>query len=154
MIFVIIIYCITNCYLFKAATACAFYLLGRATLENGSKRNSAVNNNGTEIRITTNPLNANYCEPEDCLATSFSNPTHIELPSRSTERGTPERQVDSRTYCKNKKGGGADANSNSINDDLQIWYVQLCLVTIRTMNNERKTLLIKSTKLLSLKLYA
>ncbi|KAL3270215.1 hypothetical protein HHI36_009271 [Cryptolaemus montrouzieri] len=54
--------------------------LGRSTVDS-SNRNSSVQNAAAEIRITTNPLNANYCEPDDSLATSFSNPTHIELPS-------------------------------------------------------------------------
>lgn len=94
-------------------------------MEHGSKRSSTVvNNNPSEIRITANPLNANYCEPDDSLATSFSNPTHIELPSRSGESTSTGHQVDSATYCKSKKGGG-NSNSNPINDDdLQIWYVR------------------------------
>ncbi|XP_017768079.1 PREDICTED: transmembrane protein 132D isoform X2 [Nicrophorus vespilloides] len=76
--------------------------LGRATLEPSSNRNSAViNNNTNEMRITTNPLNMNYCDPDDCVATSFSNPTHIELPSKPAE----SRIVDSSTYCKSKAGG-------------------------------------------------
>lgn len=84
--------------------------LGRATLDT-SNRNSTVtaNNNApnaansNEMRITTNPLNMNYCDPEDCLATSFSNPSHIELPSRSSDV-TSGRAIDSGTYCKNKVG--------------------------------------------------
>lgn len=81
-----------------------------------------LNNNATEMRITANPLNANYCEPEDCLATSFSNPTHIELPSKSPETSTnANRPVDSATYCKSKNTY-ADSNSSVVNtDEMQIW---------------------------------
>lgn len=101
------------------------YILGRATLEYGSKRSSAVlNNNANEMRITANPLNANYCEPEDCLATSFSNPTHIELPSRPPEAPTNvNHPVDSATYSKSKSTVAIlENNSNEIDDDeVQIW---------------------------------
>uniref|UniRef100_A0A1Y1MMI2 Transmembrane protein 132E n=1 Tax=Photinus pyralis TaxID=7054 RepID=A0A1Y1MMI2_PHOPY len=94
--------------------------LGRATLEHTSNRSSTVNNNPPEIRITTNPLNMNYCDPEDCVPSSFSNPTHIELPSSSAVPPTNASQVDSSTYCKSKPGGGI-ANSNTTNDELDIW---------------------------------
>ncbi|XP_074036217.1 transmembrane protein 132C dtn isoform X2 [Leptinotarsa decemlineata] len=69
--------------------------LGRATID-PSIRNSTVNNNPPDMRIITNPLNMNYCEPEDSLATSFSNPTHIELPSRSDLNSN--KAIDSSTY--------------------------------------------------------
>lgn len=112
--------------------------LGRATLDN-SNRNSVVNKTGTaEMRITANPLNMNYCEPEDCLATSFSNPSHIELPSRSNVRTPGEgcsnnnnnsivnqrSDIDSSTYCKGKVGAGGGNNKfdTNVDDDVQVWY--------------------------------
>ncbi|XP_060527695.1 transmembrane protein 132C isoform X1 [Cylas formicarius] len=81
--------------------------LGRATMDTTSNRNSTVvsNNNGTDIRIITNPLNTNYCDPDDCLATSFSNPSHIDLPSRSEGNMADvnsNQAIDSRTYCRSK----------------------------------------------------
>ncbi|KAK4874990.1 hypothetical protein RN001_011412 [Aquatica leii] len=93
--------------------------LGRATLEHNSNRSSTVNNNPPEIRITTNPLNMNYCDPDDCVPSSFSNPTHIELPS-STAVDNNVHQVDSSTYCKSKPGGGI-VNVNNTNDDVDVW---------------------------------
>ncbi|KRT83247.1 hypothetical protein AMK59_4704, partial [Oryctes borbonicus] len=93
--------------------------LGRATLDH-SNRNSTVNNNTTEMRITTNPLNMNYCEPEDCVVTSFSNPTHIELPSRPAENPPPKPVIDSSTYCKSKSGRNP-SSSNTSTDELEIW---------------------------------
>ncbi|KAL1489325.1 hypothetical protein ABEB36_014243 [Hypothenemus hampei] len=67
--------------------------LGRATTDPPSNRNSSHN---PDMRIIANPLNANYVEPDDSLATSFTNPHHIQLPS-----------VDSTTYSRgNKKVGG------------------------------------------------
>lgn len=96
-----------------------FWYLGRATLEHTSNRSSTVNNNPPEMRITTNPLNMNYCEPDDCVPSSFSNPCHIELPSSSVvENG--DRQVDSTTYCKSKPGGGI-VNANTTNDEVDVW---------------------------------
>ncbi|KAJ0180432.1 hypothetical protein K1T71_003836 [Dendrolimus kikuchii] len=85
--------------------------LGRATIErNGSRqpanRNSAQppDNGNQEIRITANPLNHNYADPEDAIrdngnvmVTSFDNPNSIELPSQNERR---ERVIDSTTYCK------------------------------------------------------
>ncbi|KAG5868104.1 hypothetical protein JTB14_034634 [Gonioctena quinquepunctata] len=91
--------------------------LGRATLD-PSIRTSVVNNNPPDMRIITNPLNTNYCEPEDSLAMSFSNPTHIDLPSRSDLNSN--RPIDSSTYCKSKGGGGI-TNANDNKDDLQVW---------------------------------
>lgn len=76
------------------------------------------------MRITTNPLNANYCEPEDSLATSFSNPTHIELPSRSSEVPlNTNHSVDSATYSKSRSTVVLpENNSNAVNnDEVQIW---------------------------------
>lgn len=93
--------------------------LGRATIDS-SNRNSVINNNQPDMRIITNPLNINYVEPEDCLATSFSNPSHIELPSK--EDINSNRAIDSSTYCKSKVGGGIN-NANDNNDELQVWYV-------------------------------
>ncbi|GBP71122.1 Transmembrane protein 132B [Eumeta japonica] len=84
--------------------------LGRATIErNGNRqlaRNSAQPDNGNhEMRITANPLNYNYVDPEDAIrdngnvmVTSFDNPNSIELPSQS--EGRRERPIDSTTYCK------------------------------------------------------
>lgn len=104
---------------------------GRATLESGSNRNSRIDNNngGTgggphKIRITANPLSMNYCEPEDCVPSSFSNPTHIELPSDSAEPA-PVSHVDSATYCKSKApdGSATNNNSNANNDEIDVWYV-------------------------------
>lgn len=106
--------------------------LGRATLDSSNRNSTATNNNSNEMRITTNPLNMNYCDPDDCLATSFSNPSHIELPSgrvqpttttNSTADINSNRQIDSSTYCKSKVGGGTNIIDN--NDDLQVWYVDL-----------------------------
>lgn len=74
------------------------------------------------MRITTNPLNMNYCEPEDCVVTSFSNPTHIELPSKPVENIAPKPVIDSSTYCKSK--GGRNPNANTSTDELEIWYVR------------------------------
>ncbi|KAK9878658.1 hypothetical protein WA026_023108 [Henosepilachna vigintioctopunctata] len=73
--------------------------LGRSTADS-SNRNSTAHPAVGEMRITTNPLNANYCEPDDSLATSFSNPNHIELPSSNSRR-----TIDSTTYCRSKAGG-------------------------------------------------
>nr|XP_022906136.1 transmembrane protein 132E [Onthophagus taurus] len=92
--------------------------LGRATLDH-SNRNSTVNNNTSEIRITANPLNLNYVEPEDCVVTSFSNPTHIELPSRSDLAQKP--LVDTSTYCKNKPGVSEIPETLDDEEDLEIW---------------------------------
>ncbi|KAJ2952848.1 hypothetical protein O0L34_g7213 [Tuta absoluta] len=82
--------------------------LGRATIErNGSRqpanRNSTQPDNGNvEMRITNNPLNYNYVDPEDAIkdngnvmVTSFDNPNSIELPSQNDRR-----VIDSATYCK------------------------------------------------------
>ncbi|XP_068629568.1 transmembrane protein 132E isoform X2 [Battus philenor] len=87
--------------------------LGRATIErNGNRqlanRNSAQptdkSNNNQEMRITSNPLNYNYVDPEDAIrdngnvmVTSFDNPNSIELPSQNEKK---ERVIDSTTYCK------------------------------------------------------
>nr|XP_015840223.1 PREDICTED: transmembrane protein 132B [Tribolium castaneum] len=88
--------------------------LGRATLDSSNRNSSVANTNGNEMRITANPLNLNYCDPDDCLATSFSNPSHIELPSSSQADINSNRPIDSNTYCKSKSGG-------SNNEDLQVW---------------------------------
>ncbi|XP_039747216.1 transmembrane protein 132E [Pararge aegeria] len=87
--------------------------LGRATIErNGTRhpvnRNSAQpadnGNNNQEMRITANPLNYNYVDPDDAIrdngnvmVTSFDNPNSIELPSQNEKR---ERVIDTTTYCK------------------------------------------------------
>ncbi|XP_049867014.1 transmembrane protein 132E isoform X2 [Pectinophora gossypiella] len=80
--------------------------LGRATIErNGNRhpanRNSTQPDNGNEMRITANPLNYNYVDPDDAIrengnvmVTSFDNPNSIELPSQN------DRRIDSTTYCK------------------------------------------------------
>ncbi|CAH1154164.1 unnamed protein product [Phaedon cochleariae] len=105
--------------------------LGRATVDhahrnsahstNHAHRNSALSTTPkslpTDMRIIANPLNTNYCDPEDALATSFSNPSHIELPSKGDLNAN--RSVDSSTYCKSKVGEGI-SNANN-NDDLQVW---------------------------------
>ncbi|KOB78965.1 Uncharacterized protein OBRU01_01023 [Operophtera brumata] len=56
------------------------------------------------MRITANPLNYNYADPDDAIrdngnvmVTSFDNPNSIELPSQNERR---ERVIDSTTYCK------------------------------------------------------
>ncbi|KAJ8975395.1 hypothetical protein NQ317_008610 [Molorchus minor] len=103
--------------------------LGRATLDNSNRNSAAVNNNSTDMRIITNPLNMNYAEPEDCLAaTSFSNPTHIELPSKAGVAGTSDinsnKSIDTSTYCKSKIGGGNN-KPNVNNDELQVWTSKL-----------------------------
>ncbi|CAG5012540.1 unnamed protein product [Parnassius apollo] len=87
--------------------------LGRATIErNGNRqlanRNSTQpadkGNNNQEMRITSNPLNYNYVDPDDAIrdngnvmVTSFDNPNSIELPSQNEKK---ERVIDSTTYCK------------------------------------------------------
>lgn len=92
------------------------------------------------MRITANPLNLNYVDPDDCLATSFSNPNHIELPSKSAlqqhEASTSNnnnggRQIDSSTYCKSKpNGGGVNTTNTNDNDELQVWYVKQNCVNV------------------------
>lgn len=100
--------------------------LGRSTIDH-SNRNSAVNNNPNEIRITTNPLNMNYCDPDDCVTNSFSNPNHIELPSRTGEFGrlNQSKVVDSSTYCRSKGLSTRFANlpiaSSNVDDDIKVW---------------------------------
>ncbi|XP_028040950.1 transmembrane protein 132B [Bombyx mandarina] len=83
--------------------------LGRATMERSGNRHQANRNstqvpdNGNqEIRITANPLNYNYVDPDDAIrdngnvmVTSFDNPNSIELPSQNDTR-----VIDSTTYCK------------------------------------------------------
>ncbi|XP_050344911.1 transmembrane protein 132E isoform X1 [Nymphalis io] len=89
--------------------------LGRATIErNGNRQPANVDRNSThliekgnnnrEMRITANPLNYNYVDPDDAIrengnvmVTSFDNPNSIELPSQSERR---DRVIDSTTYCK------------------------------------------------------
>ncbi|KAJ8932719.1 hypothetical protein NQ314_014414, partial [Rhamnusium bicolor] len=98
--------------------------LGRATLDSSNRNSTAINNNSTDMRIISNPLNMNYCEPEDCLAaTSFSNPSHIELPSRPPVTNPADvnsnKAIDTSTYCKGKVGGGIN-KANDNNDDLQV----------------------------------
>lgn len=99
--------------------------LGRATMDTSNRNSAVVNNNQSDMRIITNPLNMNYCEPEDTLAgaTSFSNPTHIELPSVGfrNEFANPNRVIDTSTYCKSKVGGGIAGNASENKDELQIW---------------------------------
>lgn len=90
--------------------------LGRSTVD--SNRNSSINPQSNEMRITTNPLNANYCDPEDCLVTSFSNPNHVNLSSVNEAEPNANRVVDSSTYTKNKYGKG----SNNYKNESQIWY--------------------------------
>ncbi|KAJ3622259.1 hypothetical protein MTP99_002780 [Tenebrio molitor] len=92
--------------------------LGRATLDSSNRNSSVVNTNGNEMRITTNPLNLNYCDPDDCLATSFSNPSHIELPSCSADINS-NRPIDTNTYCKSK--GEAPVAASTDNEELQVW---------------------------------
>lgn len=107
--------------------------LGRATIDTSNRNSAVVNNNQSDIRIITNPLNMNYCEPDDTLAgaTSFSNPTHIELPSEgfSTHADASlSRSIDTSTYCRSKLGGaGIATNANGNNDELQIWQVLVLL---------------------------
>ncbi|XP_057654487.1 transmembrane protein 132E isoform X1 [Diorhabda carinulata] len=90
--------------------------LGRATIEPPSQ----YVNNTTDMRIITNPLNMNYCEPDDSLmGNSFSNPTHIELPA--TDNGNSNRQIDSRTYSRGKESGQKVEISNDNDTDIQVW---------------------------------
>ncbi|KAL4714013.1 hypothetical protein ACJJTC_008367 [Scirpophaga incertulas] len=84
--------------------------LGRATIERNGNRHPANRNstqpdngNSTEMRITANPLNYNYVDPDDAIkdngnvmVTSFDNPNSIELPSQNDKRTA----IDSTTYCK------------------------------------------------------
>ncbi|RVE54865.1 hypothetical protein evm_000632 [Chilo suppressalis] len=85
--------------------------LGRATIERNGNRHPANRNstqptdnaNAQEMRITANPLNYNYVDPDDAIrdngnvmVTSFDNPNSIELPSQSDKRSA----IDSTTYCK------------------------------------------------------
>ncbi|XP_038215415.1 transmembrane protein 132E isoform X1 [Zerene cesonia] len=87
--------------------------LGRATIEKNGNRHptnrnsmqpSDKGNNNQEMRITSNPLNYNYVDPDDAIrdngnvmVTSFDNPNSIELPSQNEKR---DRIIDSTTYCK------------------------------------------------------
>ncbi|XP_076253606.1 transmembrane protein 132C dtn isoform X1 [Rhynchophorus ferrugineus] len=98
--------------------------LGRATMDLSSNRNSTVltNNNGQDMRIITNPLNMNYVEPDDSLTTSFTNPNHIELPSRSpvpsngnNDTNSNGKSIDSTTYCRSKRDGITSARSRMSN---------------------------------------
>lgn len=80
------------------------------------------------MRITTNPLNMNYCDPDDCVTSSFSNPSHIELPSRPPEGANrvSTTPLDTSTYCKSKgvtarNSNLVDSSLSGVNDDLQIW---------------------------------
>lgn len=93
--------------------------LGRATLEPASNRNSAVvNNNTNEIRITANPLNMNYCDPDDCVQTSFA-PDSQQPPPPQQQRPP----IDSSTYCKSKAGGRTTSVSIDISglQEQDIW---------------------------------
>ncbi|XP_013182085.1 PREDICTED: transmembrane protein 132B [Papilio xuthus] len=98
--------------------------LGRATIERNGNRQLANRNssqpidksNNNEMRITSNPLNYNYVEPDDAIrengnvmVTSFDNPNSIELPSQNEKTRTTDdktriedknRVIDSTTYCK------------------------------------------------------
>lgn len=60
----------------------------------------------SRIRITSNPMNLNYSDPDDTLVevTCFDNPNHIRLPATNNNNS-----IDTSTY--NKK----DKNKN--------WYV-------------------------------
>ena len=113
--------------MFSCDNFTSFFLsIGRTTIEH-SNRNSTVNNNTTpasygEMRITANPLNLNYCEPEDCVATSFCNPTHVELPSAAcpVEVTIKLPIVDSSTYCKSRGERNINIQAAS-DDDLEVW---------------------------------
>lgn len=61
------------------------------------------------MRIITNPLTLNYVEPDDSLATSFTNPHHIKLPPTS---------VDSTTFS---RGSGGRMSNVVIEDEVQAW---------------------------------
>nr|XP_021189588.1 transmembrane protein 132E isoform X1 [Helicoverpa armigera] len=88
----------------------AFNFPGRATIERNGNRHPAnrnstqpqTDNANTEMRITANPLNYNYVDPEDAIrengnvmVTSFDNPNSIELPSQNDKK-----VIDTTTYCK------------------------------------------------------
>ncbi|XP_066247683.1 transmembrane protein 132E [Euwallacea similis] len=102
--------------------------LGRATMDPPSNRNSTIassNNNGQDMRIITNPLNMNYVDPDDALATSFINPNHIELPGRQPASGASSspndgnsngRSIDSTTYCRGKDVLGARISNVEVVD--------------------------------------
>ncbi|XP_028135128.1 transmembrane protein 132E [Diabrotica virgifera virgifera] len=90
--------------------------LGRATIEPPNQYTS----NPADMRIITNPLNMNYCEPDDSLmSNSFSNPTHIELPASSSHANSSSRQIDSRTYSKGK--GEKISIGTESDSDIQVW---------------------------------
>ena len=110
------------------------------------------------IRITANP---NYCDPDDCISaataamaapdhndavhfaipTSFSNPTHIELPSGNCSKAAVSNYHDSATYTKRSHSNSGRSGSNgsnigneadpavAISDDVavevepEMWYV-------------------------------
>lgn len=106
--------------------------LGRATIDTSNRNSAVVNRNQADMRIITNPLNMNYCEPDDTLvgATSFSNPTHIDLPScaiRNQEASelSSNRSIDSNTYCRSNAVGRQSTNLDQCSDELQIWYEYL-----------------------------
>lgn len=108
------------------------FLVGRATIDHSNpyNRSSTVNNNTTEMRITTNPLNMNYCDPDDCVTSSF-NGNHNDLAGRQESLNVHSADsqlpiVDSSTYCKSKgvvprHSNLADSTLSGVTDNLQIW---------------------------------
>ncbi|XP_037049229.1 transmembrane protein 132E isoform X1 [Bradysia coprophila] len=90
--------------------------LGRSTMDRSSmvqdgNGNAHIVNNqrDSRIRITSNPMNLNYADPDDTLVevTCFDNPNHIRLPATNNNNS-----IDTSTY--NKR----DKNKNGIEKDI------------------------------------
>jgi hypothetical protein len=126
-----------------------FILLGRATIErhtghqmhavnrtnaaNTPTQNDQLNRNTPQqkdMRITGNPLNLNYADPEDAiryaenqanalngnvLNTDVVNhiPSPLDSQIRSRSHSAGNRRIDSTTYCKRDKNGRKNANDNT-----------------------------------------
>ncbi|CAH0554668.1 unnamed protein product [Brassicogethes aeneus] len=116
-------------YVLLAAFCCAIVVFVISCVVYASKYKAIDPEVTAGMRITTNPLNQNYVDPDDCLATSFSNPNHIELPSKTAattttnNNGNSARQIDSSTYCKSKPNGGGlvVTNNTNDNDEMRVW---------------------------------
>ncbi|GAB0099729.1 TMEM132 domain-containing protein [Sergentomyia squamirostris] len=81
--------------------------LGRSTLDKSAAAEQVGNRTSmheTQIRITSNPMNLNYADPDDAIvqATSFDNPNHIQLPS-AAPAAPPGASIDTKTYCKRER---------------------------------------------------
>uniref|UniRef100_A0A6B2E6C3 Putative conserved secreted protein n=1 Tax=Phlebotomus kandelakii TaxID=1109342 RepID=A0A6B2E6C3_9DIPT len=77
--------------------------LGRSTLDKSTAEQEAnrASIHETQMRITSNPMNLNYVDPDDAIvqATSFDNPNHIQLPSMTTAGPS----IDTKTYNKRER---------------------------------------------------